>query len=149
MVLTFAPICESRFKNMRLLGIDYGHKKIGLALSDESGRFAFPHDTWPNDKFLLGKIKELCTREKIGLIVVGESLDLSGQPNPLMKDIEKFEDLLRREIGLPLAREREFFSSWEAKRIIDEGQNDPLTDARAAALILKSYIDRRGNEENN
>jgi putative Holliday junction resolvase len=134
---------------MRLLGIDYGHKKIGLALSDESGRFAFPHATLPNDKFLISKIKELCVREKIGLIVVGESLGLSGQPNPIMKQIEKLEESLRQEIGLPLAREREFFTSWEAKRIIDEGQTDPLTDARAAALILKSYIDRRGNEKNN
>jgi len=132
---------------MRLLGIDYGHKKVGLALSDEGGRFAFPHNTWPNDKFLVGKIKELCTREKVGLIVVGESLDLSGRPNPLMREIEKFEDLLKQKIGLPLAREREFFSSWEAKRIIDEEQTDPLTDARAAALILKSYIDRQGNAE--
>ena len=132
---------------MRLLGIDYGHKKVGLALSDEGGRFAFPHNTWPNDKFLVGKIKELCAREKVGLIVVGESLDLSGRPNPLMREIEKFEDLLKQKIGLPLAREREFFSSWETKRIIDEEQTDPLTDARAAALILKSYIDRQGNAE--
>jgi len=64
-----------------------------------------------------------------------------------MREIEKFEDLLKQKIGLPLAREREFFSSWEAKRIIDEEQTDPLTDARAAALILKSYIDRQGNAE--
>ena len=71
---------------MRLLGIDYGHKKVGLALSDEGGRFAFPHNTWPNDKFLVGKIKELCARKD--WIVVGESLDLSGRPNPLMREIE-------------------------------------------------------------
>jgi len=127
---------------MRLLGIDYGHKKVGLAISDESGRFAFPLDVLANNKFLLGKIKEICDREKIGKIILGESLDLSGRPNAIMVKIKKFAKELKQEIKLPFEFEREFYTSWEAKRIIDESQTDKMTDARAAALILKSYIDK-------
>lgn len=127
---------------MRLLGIDYGHKKVGLAISDETGRFAFPLVVLVNDKFLLEKIKKICEQEKIKKIVVGESLNLDGRPNLIMAKIKKFADKLKREIKLPLDYEREIYTSWEAKRIIDESQTDKMTDARAAALILKSYLDR-------
>ncbi|MFA5736639.1 MAG: Holliday junction resolvase RuvX [Candidatus Paceibacterota bacterium] len=130
---------------MRLLGIDYGHKKVGLAISDESGRFAFPLAVVINDKSLLKKIKKICEQEKIEIIIIGESLDLSGQPNPIMTKIRKFADELKQETKLPFKYEREFYTSWEAKRIIDESQTDKMTDARAAALILKSYIDQQNN----
>lgn len=127
---------------MRLLGIDYGHKKVGLAISDETGRFAFPLEVLPSDRFLLEKIKKICKKESVGLVVIGESLDLSGQPNPIMAKIKKFAKDLEQETKLSVEFEREFYTSWEAKRIIDETQSDKMTDARAAALILKSYIDR-------
>ncbi len=124
------------------LGIDYGHKKVGLAISDESGRFAFPYGVLPNTVKLSAEIRAICEKEGIEKIVIGESLNLSGEPNPIQKKIKQFRAELAEVVGLPVASEKEFFTSWEAKRLIDEEQKDPLTDARAAALILRSYLDK-------
>lgn len=127
---------------MRYLAIDYGNRKVGLAISDESGRFAFPLKVLKNDKNLVEEIQKISSYEKIEKIVMGDSADLSGKENSIQKDILVFKTKLEQAINLPVELEREFYTTWEAKRIIDEKQNDPLTDARAAALILKSYIDR-------
>ncbi len=127
---------------MRYLGIDYGHRKVGLAVSDEAGSFAFPYQVLPNNSKLLEEIKNIVVKEKIGKIVMGESLSLSGEANPIQEDILIFKEKVEREIGLSVILEREFFTTWEAKRIIDENQADQQTDARAAALILKSYLDK-------
>jgi len=127
---------------MRYLGIDYGHKKVGLATSDEAGHFAFPYKVVANTPKLIAEIKNICTEEKIEKIIIGESLNLEGKPNLIMGAITEFKDKLEKEINLPIELEREFFTTWEAKRLIDEEQKDPITDARAAALILKSYLDK-------
>ncbi len=129
---------------MRYLGIDYGHKKLGLAISDELGSFAFPYQVIPNKSpvDLIAEIKKICLAEGVGEIVLGESLDLSGQANPIQADILIFKKGLESELGLPVHLEREFFTTWEAKRIIDESQTDKQTDARAASLILKAYLDK-------
>jgi len=129
---------------MRYLGIDYGHRKVGLAISDEAGAFAFPYQVLPNfsqDK-LIENIKDIIAKEKIDKVVIGESLDLSGEVNPVQTSILHFKEALGKEAGLEVVFEREFFTTWEAKRIIDEKQTDKQTDARAAALILKSYLDK-------
>lgn len=129
---------------MRYLGIDYGHRKVGVAISDEMGSFAFPYQVLPNTSLekLVREIKDICLKEGIEKIVIGESLDLSGEANPIQTSILRFKEVLEKESGLDVVFEREFFTTWEAKRIIDEKQNDKQTDARAAALILKSYLDK-------
>ena len=124
---------------MRYLGIDYGTRKIGLALSDEEGRFAYPHSVIANEEKTVTDIRRLCQKEKIGTIVIGESLNLQGQPNPLMKDLNNFTARLTKVCSLPVEFEREFYTTQEADRLI--GRNTE-TDARAAALILKSYLDK-------
>ncbi|OJI09478.1 MAG: Holliday junction resolvase RuvX [Candidatus Vogelbacteria bacterium CG10_big_fil_rev_8_21_14_0_10_49_38] len=127
---------------MIYLGIDYGHRKVGLAKSDESGRFAFPYLVLPNNAVLLETIKGICVKEGVGKVILGQSLDLSGAENPIQAAIAKFKDKLAATIGLPVEGQTEFFTTREARRVIDEGQTDPATDARAAALILKSYLDK-------
>ncbi|MFA5001247.1 MAG: Holliday junction resolvase RuvX [Candidatus Paceibacterota bacterium] len=142
---------------MRYLGIDYGNKKVGLAISDEAGSFAFPYGVIKNDTLpkLVEEIKKICEKEKIKKLVIGESLDLSGQANPIQKDILIFKDRVGKEIGLPVVFQTEFFTTQEARRGIDDpsttlrarsGQNDPMTDARAAALILKSFLEKIANK---
>ncbi|MFA6476595.1 MAG: Holliday junction resolvase RuvX [Candidatus Paceibacterota bacterium] len=130
---------------MRYLGIDYGHRKVGLAISDEAGSFAFPYQVIQNfsREKLLREIKDICEKEGVGKIVMGESLDLSGEANLIQSDILIFKENLEKETGLEIIFEREFFTTWEAKRIVDEDQNDKQTDARAAALILKSFLDKK------
>jgi putative Holliday junction resolvase len=142
---------------VRYLGIDYGNKKVGLAISDEAGSFAFPYGVIKNDTLpkLVEEIKKICEKEKIKKLVIGESLDLSGQANPIQKDILIFKDRVGKEIGLPVVFQTEFFTTQEARRGIDDpsttlrarsGQNDPMTDARAAALILKSFLEKIANK---
>jgi putative Holliday junction resolvase len=70
---------------MRLMGIDYGEKRIGIALSDESGGFAFAHSVIANNKNAIKKIKKICEENNVRGIVLGKSVDYQGQPNPLIK----------------------------------------------------------------
>ncbi|MFA5022712.1 MAG: Holliday junction resolvase RuvX [Candidatus Paceibacterota bacterium] len=129
---------------MRYLGIDYGNRKVGLAISDEAGSFAFPYQVIKNEVVdkLVGQIEKICDNEGINAIVLGESVDLAGQANPIQKEILAFKEKLEKEVGREVILEKELFTTQEARRGIDEGGTDPATDARAAALILKSYLEK-------
>lgn len=129
---------------MRFLGIDYGTKRVGLALSDEDGQLAFPKSVLSNTKDLALDIKKICVEENISGVVIGESRDLDGTPNPLMKDIEIFMEQLKKEVSVPLYLEPEFFTSHQAQKI--QGKNKML-DASAATIILQSYLDRKQFKE--
>ncbi|MDQ5957830.1 MAG: putative pre6S rRNA nuclease [Patescibacteria group bacterium] len=130
---------------MRLLGIDYGTKKIGLALSDENGRFAAPLLVIPAGDQALSTVAEICQKEGVGQIVIGKSLDYKGEENPVYFEAERFGKLLEQATGIPIFYELEILTTKEAERDIGK---DALTDARAAALILKSYIDQQKNNGN-
>jgi putative holliday junction resolvase len=129
---------------MRYLGIDYGNRKVGLAISDEAGSFAFPYQVIKNEGIdkLVGQIEKICDNEGVGAIVLGESVDLSGQANEIQKDVLIFKEKLEKETGREIILEKELFTTQEARRGIDEAGADPETDARAAALILKSYLEK-------
>lgn len=122
------------------MGIDYGSKKVGVALSDELGQFAFPESVLPNDKNLFGALVELLKERDVQMIVVGLSLDRSGEKNPIAIACEKFVMELGAMVGVPIAFEPEFYTSREAAHI--QGKT-PLLDASAAALILKSYLEKK------
>ncbi len=125
---------------MRLLGIDYGTKRVGIALSDETGVFAFPHSVLKNNKDLIKKITEICKREKVVKIILGESLDYKGKDNSIMRMVAVFKNILEKETGLNVVYENESMSSAEAERIQGKGE---MLDASAAAIILKSFIDKQ------
>lgn len=130
---------------MKLLGIDYGTNRVGIALSDEGGRFAFPHKVLQNDRHLIPSLLKLATEKKVGRIVIGESKNFRGETNPVMKQIIKFREKLvstlqTAGLKIEIALEPEFLTSAEAERL--QGKTAEH-DASAAALILKSYIDRK------
>ncbi len=127
---------------MKYLGIDFGIKRVGLALSDEEGKVAFPLDVLSNDKRLHERIKQICKSEKIESIVIGESKDFGGKDNIIMKDAKVFGTELKKTIKLPIHWEHEFYTSREAERL--QGKHGML-DASAAAIILKSYLDKQKN----
>ncbi|OHA17988.1 MAG: hypothetical protein A2664_01415 [Candidatus Taylorbacteria bacterium RIFCSPHIGHO2_01_FULL_46_22b] len=128
---------------MRLVGVDYGLKRVGIAISDGQGDFALPYAVWPADDKLLSKIKALCVEKEATAIVIGESRDLDGRPNDIMRDILLFKSALEREMSsTPVYLEPEFFTTVEAERI--QGRHN-MTDASAAALILKSYLARHSH----
>lgn len=125
---------------MRYLSIDYGRKRIGIALSDESGEFALPKAVLPNEAHLLKRLKGLCDEYNVGAIVIGESLDFTGRPNPIQRQILKFKQNIEGFLKLPVYLEPEFLTSKEAQRVQGE---TPLHDASAAALILKSFLEKQ------
>jgi len=127
---------------MQRIGIDYGSKKIGIALSDESGVMAFPHSVIPHDKKHLGEIVRLIAERNVEEIVIGHSLNLDGNPNKIQAMIESFMMDLTLETGLPIHLEPEQYSSREAAIIT--GKNEQI-DASAAAIILNSFITKQKN----
>lgn len=120
------------------MGIDYGEKRIGIALSDESAQFAFPHSVIENSPNTIKKIRIICQENKVGKIILGQSLDYKKQPNPIMEKIDKFKAVLEKEIGLLVVYKWEVLTTKEAERV--QGRHNKI-DASAAALILKSFIE--------
>jgi len=137
---------------MRYLGIDYGAKRVGLALSDPEGNLAFPYKIIKNDLELVDKIHNICGEEEVSAIVLGESHDLSGKPNKIMGCIEEFKRNLEGELDLPIYFEKEFMTSIFARGNGGKKENDARKskkeksekiDDSAAALILQRYLDRK------
>ncbi|MGB3922038.1 MAG: RuvX/YqgF family protein [Minisyncoccia bacterium] len=122
---------------MRLMAIDYGSKRVGIASTDETGRFALPRAVWPNDDKLLDKILEFKEKEGVEKIVIGESKNFKGGPNPIQKEIEEFKKTLEA-LGISAVYHPEIMTTVEARRI--QG-NTEFTDASAAALILRNFLD--------
>lgn len=125
---------------MRILGIDYGTKRIGIALSDDTLSLAFPNTVLENKKTLIPRLKEIIQGNDIGEIVIGQSLNLKGEGNPLMKDIERFSRLLGESAKIPIRFEPEYFTSVEARK---GNPKEGMMDASAAALILQRFLDKR------
>lgn len=137
---------------MRYLGIDYGVKRIGLAISDEGGVMAFPYAIVDGGEGAVHAIAALVRKEGVEAAVLGESKDFSGAPNPIARYIALFKDALERESGLSIVYEPEFMTSAQAARPIDgearavaapsPRAKDGPVDAKAATLILQSYLDK-------
>jgi len=122
---------------MRLLGIDYGTKKVGLALTDESGVMAFPYSVIPNDGGLVETVAALIVEQQVGVVVIGHSLNLDGTPNAVQSHIESFIADLAMQTPTPIHLEPEQMTTQQAATTT--GRNDQ-SDAAAAALILESYL---------
>ena len=141
---------------MRILGIDFGTKRIGVAISDENRSLAFPKEIILNGPNTFKQIGEIIKKENVGEIVVGESVDFSGKLNILSARIEVFILELQKKFNLPVHKQKEFLTSVEARRggIGKESLNSAQShskvkqiksgriDASAAALILQRYLDR-------
>lgn len=132
---------------MRYLGIDYGTKKIGIALSDENGTMGFPHSIMVADNKFSERIDMLIRKEKVEAVVIGESRNFSGIENAIAKHARAFAEALNKRTGVPIFFEPETLTTQEAKRF-PSGERivskEPV-DAAAAALILTSYLSHHVN----
>ncbi len=143
------------------MGIDYGTKRIGVAISDENGTLAFPKEIVENGPNTFGRLAEMIKEEKVEEIVVGESVDFSGKLNVLSGRIEVFILGLEEKFKLPVHKQKEFLTSVEARRS-KNGKKDSQSpqshskvkqiksgrmDASAAALILQRYLDRKNKND--
>lgn len=141
------------------MGIDYGSKRVGVALSDDGAAMAFPKKVIQNKGIpaLVKELHELCASEKVSEIVIGDSRDYHGRPNEIMKEIEAFSVVLQEEIKMPVHFQLEFMTSAQASQPSAGGKprgdtrekkeglkgDAALIDASAAALILQSFLDKQ------
>ena len=135
---------------MRSLGIDYGTKRIGLALSDPEGRMAVPLDTLQrkDDRSALRAIAALARREGVGRFVVGEPVGLDGTRGEAAERARRFGERLAEMTGLPVEMVNESLTSVEAaERLraagVDPRRNPERLDAVAAQILLQEALDRR------
>lgn len=139
---------------MKSLGIDYGTKKVGFAMSDNDGIVAFPLKIIKNDQTLVENIFTIILENKIEKIFVGKSLGLSGEENKVQKDIDLFIEKLKNITDVPIETVIESFTSSHGRIGIDKSSlndrktkqvNEGLVDAKAAALILQRGLDKNTN----
>jgi len=127
---------------MKYIGIDYGKKRVGIAVSDEGGQFAIPKEVLQNDDKLIAKIALLAQEVKAEIVIVGESKDYKGNDNLIMEKVTPFKAALEGQ-GVQVVFEPEFMTSYAAQRF--QGKNE-FHDASAAALILQSFLDKKNKE---
>ena len=134
---------------MRYLGIDYGSKKVGLALSDEEGSMGFPHKIISNTPRLPDGVCALIAKENVGAVVIGDSRNFAGKENAIAAPARALGEHITNRCGIPVFYEPEVLTSVEARRmpVKQEKSRAPLArgrvDSSAAALILTSYLTRQ------
>ena len=112
---------------------------MGIAISDASGKIAFPREVLQNDKNLLKRIATLCEKEKVEAIILGQSLNFKGNENPIQSYIANCKLRIESLTKLPVHYQSEILTSALASR----NTAKPLLDASAAALILQSWLDKQ------
>lgn len=140
---------------MKYLGIDYGTKRIGVAVSDDTGTLAFPLGLVAAGEGALTEVLELARENGVETVVMGESRNFKGEPNPLLTEIEKFKAALEA-AGKKVLFEPEYMTSAAAEHqhahthdaqtgrpSRKEAASKEFLDSSAAALILQSWLDRR------
>lgn len=126
-------------RGMRYMGIDYGTRRVGIALSDAEARMAFPEAVFKNTDTLPDQVLEMAQEKKVATIVIGESKDFKGNDNSIMDAVREFASKLEKN-GLVVLFEPEFLTSHQAAQTQGE---TAMHDASAAAIILTSFLSRQ------
>lgn len=145
---------------MRVLGVDYGDKYVGLALSDPTGLIASPHSTVyrkdpENLKATVRTIRELCESEGVNTIVLGLPLNMDDTEGPRCEKSRAFKRRLERDLyQVEVILWDERLTTCEAEEpLLEMGLNrkarKEVVDKIAAALILQSYLDAQRNQNKN
>jgi len=127
---------------MNYLGVDYGTKRIGLAISSGGTDRAIAKRTIANDDNALQEIIDVCDKKNIDHIVIGESKNFRGQDNAIMKNIRSFQNALEAN-GFTTTLVPEFLTTAQARRQPDSPRD---VDGSAAALILQTFLDQKNNQ---
>jgi putative Holliday junction resolvase len=139
---------------VRALGIDYGERRIGLALSDATGLLASPWKQLSNDanvgaaaRRLAAEVRALQAEEDgLDAVVIGLPRRLNGSPNDQTGRVRKLAELLSAEIVTPITLQDERLTSHEADELLARREHDwrkrkKQVDAMAAAVILQEFLD--------
>ena len=133
----------------RVLGVDYGSSRVGLALSDPQKIIASPLDTLTNNgnDRLKKKLLELIKEKNVEYIVIGLPIGLKGQETSQTKIVREFAEEMRS-LALPVYFQDERLSSLSAKKSLIEqnvktGHNKSFIDSTAAAIFLQQFLDSK------
>ncbi len=133
---------------MRVLAIDHGTKRMGLAISDELGVVAQPLEyvmAEPFDKFL-ARLKEIVREKQVELLLVGMPRNMDGSYGPAALKVQEFIAVLQGVIGIPIKSWDERLTSAQANRLLIQAnvrrdKRKEKVDKMAAAILLQSYLD--------
>jgi putative holliday junction resolvase len=153
--------CDRRTGRWRVLGIDYGNKRIGLAISDPGRSLATPLETLDAGSGLMARIREIIKENDVRLVVIGLPWRADGSPGTIHEQIHHFAQNLRK-LDLEVVFQDEAFSSDRAKQTLGNSRSggksitneirnrqQGLIDKRAAAIILQDYLNIHLDIHNN
>lgn len=135
---------------MRILAIDHGTKRMGIAISDELGMIAQPLEFIPAEPFadFLARLKEILKEKHVELILVGMPRNMNGSYGPAALKVQEFVAALKSAVAIPLQTLDERLTSVQAHRFLTEAevggrQRKGKVDKSAAAVLLQGYLDSR------
>jgi RNAse H-fold protein YqgF len=142
---------------MRYMGLDYGDKTVGVAVSDEMGLTAQPLETitrerWNKLRQTCQRIEEIIKEKGVEVIVVGKPLNMNGTEGERLEQTRDFIEMIRRRTGLQVEELDERLTTVEADRILDasgvakSGRKEYI-DKMAAAIILQTYLDTMSHNQ--
>ncbi len=133
---------------MRILALDHGSKRIGVAVSDETRTIAQPLEYIPAGPFadFLARLRQLIREKEIGLILVGLPRNMDGSYGPAAEKVQTFVAALREAVVVPVKTWDERLTSAQANRVLIQGgvrrdKRKEKVDQTAAAILLQSYLD--------
>jgi putative Holliday junction resolvase len=136
------------------MAIDYGGRRVGLAISDPLGIVATGAGVVRNDSRLVGTILRMITEQNVRHVVVGMPYRADGSRGTRAKDIDRFIECLREGTAVPIETWDESFTSVEAAGIFREGgmkrkqrREKGRIDEMAARLLLQEFLDSRGRKQ--
>lgn len=130
----------------KILGIDYGRGKIGLALADEQLKIATPYKIIKNSnkKNILRELKQICREEDIKQIIIGEPSRLTNNNQEMIIEIKKFIKEIKTFLKISIKLEDERMTTKMAKVLL-KGTKTKNDDSVAAMIILQGYLDKNKN----
>ena len=133
---------------MRILALDHGMKRIGVAVSDETKTIAQPLEYIPAEPFadFLARLKKLLVEKEVDLVLIGLPRNMDGTYGPAAQRVEAFVAVLRSAITIPIKTWDERLTTAQANRILIQGKvrrdrRKEKVDKMAAAILLQSYLD--------
>ena len=135
---------------MRVLAIDHGTKRMGIALSDETATIAQPLEFIPAEPFadFLARLKKLLAEKQVDQILIGMPRNMDGSYGPAALKVQEFVAVLKETIAIPIKTWDERLTSAQANRMLIQAEvrrdkRKQRVDAAAAAILLQSYLDSR------
>lgn len=134
----------------RILGLDYGERRIGVAVSDEAGIIAMPlcKIQVRNRRQVLAEIRRICREKEVAIIIVGMPLNMNGSRGPQAENVSVFVKQIGEHVNIPVETWDERLSSQMAERVLidfdtSRSKRKGLIDKLAAQIVLQGYLDAK------